>query len=139
LPLAAIAAPVIAVAPAPPTDNAAGISGLNTAPTSHKPAAVTILGQRIVVKSWANMLVAICGVLAKQNSSTFAAVACATQGKKRAYVAASPDGMIAPKPIPGTPLYVETNLSALNILRVAHLLLGKLGYSPADLSVEFAE
>lgn len=120
------------------TNGSAEVKKTHDAPTGHKPIAVTVLGQRVPVKNWANLLVTVCTVLATQNSGTFVAEATATHGKKRAYVADSPAGMTAPKLIPGTLLYVETNLSALNTLRVCHLLLSQLGYTPSDLSVEYA-
>lgn len=119
--------------------NGLGDNGANNVPTGRKPIAVTILDRRLPVKSWANLLVVVCGILAEQDSSAFAAITAATHGQKRSYVAESPEGMIAPKRVPATSLYVETNQSALSTLRICHLLLDKLGYSSAEMSVEYTE
>jgi len=112
-------------------------NGANPKPTGRKPASAMLLGQQEAVKSWAAVLVFVCKRLAEEHSDTFSSVATATHGRKRSYVAKTGDSMIAPKSIPGTTLYVETNLSALAVLRVAHLLLGDFGYAPDALSIDF--
>lgn len=112
-------------------------NGANPIPTGKKPASVKFLGQQESVNSWAAVLVFVCKRLAEQHSDTFAVVATATHGRKRSYVAKSGEGMIAPKQIPGTTFCVETNLSALAVLRVARLLLGDFGYPPDALTIDF--
>lgn len=110
--------------------------GANQIPTGRKPASVTLLNQRELVNSWAGVLLFVCKYLAAQHSDTFATIATATHGRKRSYIAESNQGMIAPKLIPGTTLYAETNLSALAVLRVARLLLSEFGYSPDALTID---
>ena len=113
-------------------------NGASPLPTGRKPVAVTLLNQREPVKSWAALLVIVCKRLAEQHRDAFTSVATATHGRKRRYIAESGEDMVAPKPIPGTSLNVETNLSANDILRLTHTLLGELGYSADAMIVDFA-
>lgn len=46
----------------------------------------------------------------------------------RQHIAPGPEGMIAPAPIPGTGLWVETNQSARSVARVIEKLLTTLGH-----------
>ena len=39
------------------------------------------------------------------------------------------------RPIPSTDIYLETNFSAKDIQKVAHLLLGFFGHPPSDLEI----
>lgn len=84
-----------------------------------KPTGFTLLGQRHAVNSWHGILVGACAVLADRHGPAFAPMAGAVKGRTRRYVAASPDGMIAPAPIPGTALWVEANQSAKSVMQVA--------------------
>ena len=59
------------------------------------------------------------------------------KGKKRQYIALSPDGMINPAQIPGTDLWVETNQSAVSVQRVVERLLVALGHDPDEFAVVF--
>lgn len=122
-----------------PANGTTGVEAIIDVPTGRKPAAVIVLGQRIVTTSWKAVLLAVCGVLAEQNGESFAPVATTIHGRRRNYFAASSEGMITPCSVPATSLYVETNLSARDILRLSHVLLGKWGHLSAALSVEFAD
>jgi hypothetical protein len=64
-----------------------------------------------------------------------AGTAFGIKGKKRQYVAPSPDGMINPAQIPGTELWVEANQSATSVQRVVELLLVALGHEPGEFAV----
>ncbi|MFN8464578.1 MAG: restriction endonuclease [Caldilineaceae bacterium] len=120
--------------PEPPPD----VDRTNDLPTGRKPASVTLLGQHAAVKSWASLLVFVCQRLAELHHDEFAAVVTATHGRKRKYLAESGDGMIAAKSIPGTQLYVETNLSAKDVMRLIGVLLEDFGYTDDALDVEYA-
>jgi negative regulator of replication initiation len=80
----------------------------------------------------------VCERLAELHHDEFAAVATATHGRKRKYIAEFGEGMIAAKSIPGTQLYVETNLSAKDIMRLIGVLLKDFGYTDDALVVEYA-
>lgn len=138
--------PIVAVVEAETTEpaaeaayGAAAENAVNNSPTGRKPVAVTLLNRREPVKTWKDLLVFVCKSLAEEHGATFTSVATATHGRKRRYIAESTEGMIAPKPIPETTLYVETNLSAHDILRLSHVLLSELGYPPEAMAVDFAD
>ena len=58
------------------------------------------------------------------------------KGRTRHYVAASPDGMIAPAQIPGTELWVEANQSAKSVAQVVGKLLAAFGHTPEDFALD---
>ena len=102
---------------------------------SMKPFGFTLLGQHYSADSWRGVLLNACAALAAHHGSTFAEVACTVKGRTRQYVAAGPDGMIAPAKIPGTELWVEANQSAKSVVQVVGKLLAALGHAPGDLAV----
>ena len=59
-------------------------------------------------------------------------------GRTAQFVAASPDGMIAPAQVPGTELWVEANQSAKSEAQVVGRLLSALGHAPEDSAVDVA-
>ena len=61
--------------------------------------------------------------------------ALTVKGRTRHYVAASPDGMIAPAQIPGTELWVEANQSAKSVVQVVGKLLAAFGHTPEDFAI----
>lgn len=95
-----------------------------------KPTGFTLLGKSHSVDSWRGVLLGVCATLAQEHGETFAPAACGVKGKKRQYVAPSPDGMINPAQIPGTDLWVEANQSAMSVQRVVERLLVALGHEP---------
>ncbi len=102
--------------------------------SAQKPDAITLFGERHAVKSWKELLIAVCTVLAQRRSDDFAAYGQTLSGRKRQYISTEPERMFSPVQIPGTDLFVEVNLSSGNILQLAHTLLEGLGY-PVDLLV----
>lgn len=60
------------------------------------------------------------------------------KGRTRQYVAASPEGMIAPAKIPGTELWVEANQSAKSVVQVIGKLLIALGHAPEKFEIGLA-
>lgn len=120
---------------APPLPIANADAPARTAPakssTAHKPSAITLLGTPYPVKTWKDILITVCTILAERHPAQFAGYAPTLHGHKRQYISSAPDAMYAPAPIPGTALYVETNLSARHILQLVDALLAGLGY-PTD-------
>lgn len=96
---------------------------------STKPESVIVFGTEYPVRSWKGVLQAVCDALAARHPDTFADVATSVHGRKRQYVATSAEGMISPAAIANTGLWIETNLSADNILKVVRLLLEAFGYA----------
>lgn len=124
--------------PAESVDGTNQAAGTSDAPTGRKPVAVTLLGKRVMTKSWKDVLLAVCGLLVEQHGETFAEAATSVHGKKRRYFAESGEGMTEPRSLPGTSLFVETNLSAHDIVRLSHILVDKLGHLPTAMTVEYA-
>lgn len=108
-----------------------------TAPTGHKPTGFTLFGQTHPAESWKSIWVQVCTILAQQESAGFAAKATALQGRKRQYIAASADSMINPAPISGSELWVETNLSATDTMKLVERLLALFGYGATALQVHW--
>ena len=100
-----------------------------------KPTGFTLLGQHYSADSWRGVLLGACAALAVHQGSSFAEVACTVKGRTRHYVAASPDGMIAPAQISGTELWVEANQSAKSVVQVVGKLLAAFGHTPEDFAV----
>ena len=102
--------------------------------SAHKPEAITLLGDRYPVQNWKGLLMAVCTVLAERHPEQLAAFGQTLRGRKRQYISTAQENMFSPVLIPGTALFVETNLSSGDILQLAHGLLEGLGY-PTDLLV----
>ena len=131
-----VAAPLVLSPPLDPIydlDNEAD----QTEPTGHKPTSFTLFGQTHSAESWKSIWVQVCTILAQQQSAGFAAKATALQGRKRHYIAATADGMINPSQITGSNLWVETNLSAKDTMKLVGRLLALLGYRATDLQVHW--
>jgi restriction system protein len=106
-------------------------------PTGHKPTGFMLFGQTHPADSWKSILVQVCTILVKQQNAGFATRATTLQGRKRHYIATSPDAMINPAPIGGSDLWVETNLSARDTIKLVERLLVLLGYGTTDLKVHW--
>jgi len=128
-----VAAPLVL---SPPLDPSYDLDN-EAEPTGHKPTGFTLFGQPHPADSWKSIWVQVCTILAKQESTGFVAKATALQGRKRQYIAASADGMINPAPIGGSDLWVETNLSAKDTIKLVGRLLALLGYRDTDLQVHW--
>ncbi|GAP63311.1 hypothetical protein ARMA_1734 [Ardenticatena maritima] len=92
-----------------------------------------LLGREYRLRTWREALLTVCQVLAEQHSD-FAQRAVTLKGRKRQYVAPTPSGMIGPKRIPNTSLWVETNLSAQSTQKMIANLLELFGYSAQDVA-----
>lgn len=75
--------------------------------------------------------------LALRHGPGFVAPALTLQGKKHQHIGQTPKGMKAPKRIPRTELWLETNQSALSALRLIERLLKALGRQPAEFAVTY--
>jgi restriction system protein len=116
-------------------DDQASVPAAKTRAESKKPTGFTLLGQSYSVDSWRGVLLGVCEALAQEHGNAFAPAAFGVRGKKRQYVAPSPDGMINPAQIPGTELWVEANQSATSVQRVVERLLVALGHNPGEFAV----
>lgn len=92
-------------------------------------------GKRYPIQSWKELLIKICKIVLSihkdQQEKVFNLI-----GRKRPYFTKNPDELRSPERINDTDIYVETNLSANSIVKLAKSLLTIFGYSNRDLSIE---
>jgi restriction system protein len=105
-------------------------------PDKKKPKGFMLLGEKHAASLWRHLFLGTCAALAAHHGPSFAEAAFTVKGRTRQYVAASPDGMIAPAQIPGTDLWVEANQSAKSAVQVVEKLLAALGHVPGDFAVD---
>ena len=84
------------------------------------------------------MLVKLSEIIAKINEKGFDKV-IQLKGRKRKYFDYNKEGMTEPKEIKNTAFFVETNLSASNIIQVCVKLINLFGYSEDDIKIELAD
>lgn len=101
-----------------------------------KQIAFILFGQQHTAALWRDVLVDVYATLAAQHGAAFADAAFTVKGRTRQYVAASPDGMIAPAQIPGTELWIEANQSAKSVVQVIGKLLVALGHTPEEFKID---
>src|SRR5690606_32915270 len=102
-------------------------------PTGHKPSSFTLFGEEHPVTTWRETLIQTAQLLAQLHGvEEFAARTQAVTGSRRQYIAFSRDGMATPYPIPGTPLWIETNLSSRHILSIISQLLRACGHNETE-------
>lgn len=119
------------VGPEPDTDSDVGD------PTGQRPTGFVLFGESHETKSWKSVLVSLSTILAEKHGAEFTQKALTLKGRKRQYYRHDPEDMIRPVAIPGTSLWLETNLSARNILTRIHQLLELFDHSAKDISVVF--
>jgi len=101
--------------------------------TGTTPAVIKILGDTYDVNNWTEALqTAISQILQDvEDQEKITEI----KGRKRDYFVDKGDesGLIAPKEIPGTDLFVETNFSANDVNRIINKALNKYGYDTSQL------
>ena len=100
-----------------------------------KPKSFDLFGKRYRVAAWKEIVVGVCEVLAKLQPNDFAEKTTTIRGRTRQYVALSGEGMINGVPIPGTELWVETNFSGPDSIKLSKRLLVACGYEANSLTV----
>lgn len=98
-----------------------------------------MFGQPYPADSWRGVLLGVCEALAQRHGAAFAPAVFEVKGKKRQYVAPSPEGMISPAQIAGTELWVEANQSAASVQKLVKRLLVALGHEPGEFAVSVEE
>jgi len=82
------------------------------------------------------MLETLCAVIARQNPQEFPSVIQNIRGKRRIYFSVHENQLTKACKVPGTDIYVETNLSANNTKSLCDALSSYFGYGPV-LVIEF--
>ncbi len=98
--------------------------------------AILLDGQRIEVTKWREAMEKVIYLAIRTDKSLFERVAPSLVGRKRPYFSTNPNLLRDPGQVEGTNLFVEKNLSATHVAKVARDLVGKMGYDPADLIFE---
>lgn len=86
------------------------------------------------VHSWRELLLKLCEMLNAKHGDQFSKV-LELKLRKRKYFALRGNQLKAPKKIPNTNIYVETNVSAHNITKLCRALIAEFDYSDEDLKV----
>ncbi|XOB98385.1 restriction endonuclease [Deinococcota bacterium DY0809b] len=102
---------------------------------SPKPTSVWIFNQEYPVNTWKDVLLKTAEVIYELHPYNFENKASALRGTERQYIARSKNNMISPKKIPGSELWIETNFSREDILRMSRRLLSLFGYTGDKLIV----
>ena len=87
------------------------------------------------VRSWKELLIQLVNTLYASHSIDFEKV-LTLKGRKRPYFTHNANELRAPQKISNTNIFVETNLSASNIVKICFDLLAIFGYSQRDLRIE---
>lgn len=104
-------------------------------PTGRKPLEFSVLGKDREARTWRDVLLGTCAILAEHHGQDFAARATRAVGSKRQYVGYTSEGMINPAQIPGTDLWIETNQSARSVLATISHILAVCGHEEDDFEV----
>ena len=87
-------------------------------------------------RSFSEMLKLLCSRLWLQHMDSFAQVALQLHGKRRPYFSRNASELRKPHKLAASDIFVETNLSANNIVAISRILLEKLGHDPNSLTIE---
>lgn len=92
-------------------------------------------GAKYQVRSWKDLLIKLCEIINSSHRNDFEKT-LKVVGRKRPYFTRSANELRAPQKVNGTNIYVETNLSANNIVKICIDMLAVFGYSEAELKIE---
>jgi predicted type IV restriction endonuclease len=100
-----------------------------------KPTAFTLLGQRMKVKKWKEILTNVCNILARAKGDEFESVLSLT-GRKRRYFSRAAEDLKEPRQVKGTDIFVETNFNAQNLFMITNKVLESFGFTKSDIQIE---
>ncbi len=109
---------------------------IGTSYTGKKVKAVVFQGERYEVSTWREATLTLIEALIRRDRERFERVAVTLVGWKRPYISSTKNELRGPRAIPGTSLYIETNLSANTLARLCYTMLAKMGYHESDLHFE---
>jgi negative regulator of replication initiation len=87
-------------------------------------------------RSYSEMMKLLSSYLWLRHMDSFAKVALELRGKKRPYFSKNAAELRKPHKLAASDIFVETNLSANNIVAISRVLLEKLGHDPDSLVLE---
>lgn len=86
--------------------------------------------------SFSELLKMLTSYLWLRHMDSFSKIALELRGKKRPYFSKNSADLRKPHKLAASDIYVETNLSANNIVAICRVLLEKLGHDPNSLTIE---
>lgn len=92
-------------------------------------------GSRYEVRAWKGLLMGLCGVLYAAHPTDFERVS-EIRGRKRPYFTRNAGELRIPERFQNTNIFVETNLSSDQIVKICFAMLDVFGYSRDDLGIE---
>lgn len=92
-------------------------------------------GLQYQVRFWKDLLIKLGGILNTAHGTEFDKV-LSLRGRKRSYFSRKKDELWAPRKIPNTGLFVETNLSANRSVKICFDMVALFGYPSSDLRIE---
>lgn len=103
--------------------------------TGTTPSVIKILGETLEVKNWTDTLTkAVTEILAEAEDQE---KITEIQGRKRSYFVQEgrQSDLVAPRKIPDTEIYVETNFSANDVIRIIEKSMNKYGHDTTQLEI----
>jgi len=92
-------------------------------------------GKKHNVTNWISLLLTLCDILISENKNDFKKVV-ELVGRKRPYFTYNPEELRQPKKIEKSNIYMETNLSSNQIVKISLKMLTLLGYSNKQFKIE---
>jgi predicted type IV restriction endonuclease len=96
----------------------------------------TFKGVRYDVKFWKDLLIGISEIMLANHKDSFPQILNLI-GRKRPYFTKNPNELRVPERIDDTDIFVEINVSANQIVRLAKAIVSLFGYSKDDLKLDF--
>jgi hypothetical protein len=93
-------------------------------------------GKRHEVKSWKAMFLKLCDVVLPKSKKDELEVLFTLATPQREYFSKNPYEFLTGEKVPGTNIFVDTNLSAREVVELSHKMLMLFGRKESDLSIE---
>jgi negative regulator of replication initiation len=93
-------------------------------------------GKRQIVRTWRDLLIQVSILMLNRHQDQFSEV-LKLSGRKRPYFSKNPKELRYPEKLNGTDIYVETNLSATNIMTLTRRILTLFGHSDNEWVIEY--
>jgi len=97
--------------------------------------AFSFAGSRYEISTWKELLLRLSEMIYEKHKGEFHKL-LALKGSKRDYFSEDEESMTSPARVGESGFFVETNLSANDIVRLCHKMLAVLGYSKDELQIE---
>jgi len=96
--------------------------------TYHRVSSFTLDGKSIQARTFKDLLMGVTASLRREHREGFDRIASRLRGTKRAYFSIDPANLRSPVKVPGSDLFVETNLNANLIVQICMTLVKELGH-----------